>query len=76
MTVPNLTGIAEAGEAGTTNGNGGGFAVAYGTKDTANTTGTTTATVLSSSESYMTLALKPPAVSGSPAGSLTLLGVG
>lgn len=60
-----LTGIAERSDAGTNANNGGGFAVWDGTKATAGATGNTTATVTSSVNAFMTIALKPqlPAVS-------------
>lgn len=58
----NLTGIAERSDAGTTTGNGGGFAVWDGAKATAGATGNTTATVTSSRNAFLTIALKPPVV--------------
>ncbi len=60
-----LTGIAERSDAGTISNNGGGFAVWDGVKATAGATGNTTATVVSSSNAFITIALKPlpPAVS-------------
>jgi hypothetical protein len=55
----NLTGLAEAGEAGTTSGNGGGFVVSYGTDATAGSTGTSTMTkAASTTDTYVVLALK------------------
>lgn len=55
----NLAGIAERSDAGTTSGNGGGFAVWDGIKATAGATGNTTATVTSSINAFLTIALKP-----------------
>lgn len=55
----NLSGLTEAGEAGTTDGNGGGFAIAYGTKATAGSTGTTTFTCTNSTNTLFTVALAP-----------------
>jgi hypothetical protein len=55
----NLTSIAERVDAGTTQGNGGGFAVWDGYKATASATGSTTATVTSSINAFLTIALKP-----------------
>lgn len=55
----NLEGLGERIDAGTTSGNGGGFAVWDGYKATAGATGTTTATVSDSINAYMTIALKP-----------------
>ncbi len=56
-----LTGLNEAGEAGTTSGNGGGFVVSYGIKTTAGSTGTSTLTkIASTTDTYVVLALKPP----------------
>ncbi len=54
-----LTGITERSDAGTTSGNGGGFAVWDGVKPTAGATGNTTATVFSSSNAFITIALQP-----------------
>lgn len=54
-----LTLVGEIGEAGTTSGNGGGFGVAAGVKGIAGTVGTTTATVTSSINASITIALKP-----------------
>ena len=54
-----LTGIAERSDAGTTSGNGGGFAVWDGVKATAGATGNTTATVTSSINAFLTIALLP-----------------
>lgn len=55
----NLTGITERADAGTTSGNGGGFAIWDGAKATAGATGNTTATVTSSLNAFLTIALKP-----------------
>jgi MSHA biogenesis protein MshQ len=55
----NLTGIVERSDAGTTSGNGGGFAVWDGVKATAGATGNTTATVASSINAFLTIALLP-----------------
>lgn len=59
QTNVNLEGLGERVDAGTTAGNGGGFAVWDGYKSTAGATGTTTATVSSSINAYLTIALKP-----------------
>ena len=59
QTNANLTGIAERVDAGTTNGNGGGFAVWDGVKVAAGATGNTTATVTSSINAFLTIALRP-----------------
>ncbi len=61
QTNANLTGITERSDAGTAEGNGGGFAVWDGVKATAGATGDTTATVTSSINAFLTIALKPPA---------------
>jgi len=54
----NLTGRGEAGEGGTTLGNGGGFVVSYGEKATAGNTGTSTLTkIASTTDTYVVLAL-------------------
>jgi MSHA biogenesis protein MshQ len=58
-TNASLTGIAERSDAGTTSGNGGGFAVWDGIKATAGATGNTTATVVSSINAFLSIALKP-----------------
>ena len=54
-----LTGITERTDAGTVSGNGGGFAVWDGAKATAGATGNTTATVTSSINAFLTIALAP-----------------
>ena len=55
----NLTGITERSDAGTGLGKGGGFGVWDGVKATASATGDTTATVTSSRNAFLTIALKP-----------------
>lgn len=56
-----LTGLGEATEAGTINGNGGGFVVSYGIKDLPGSTGTSTLTkIASTTDTYVVLALKAP----------------
>lgn len=59
QTNTNLAGIAERSDAGTTQGNGGGFSVWDGSMAAAGATGSTTATVVSSINAYLTIALKP-----------------
>ncbi len=59
-TNANLTGISERSDVGTTSGNGGGFAVWDGVMAAAGATGNTTATVTSSINAFLTIALKPP----------------
>jgi hypothetical protein len=55
----NLTGLEECGEAGSVQGNGGGFVVAGGVKATAGNTGTSTLTkIASTTDAYMVIALK------------------
>ena len=55
----NLTNLGEAGEAGSTQGNGGGFVVSRGIKATAGNTGTSTLTkTVSTTDAYMVIALK------------------
>jgi len=54
-----LTGIAERSDAGTVSGNGGGFAVWDGVMAAAGATGNTTATVTSSVNAFLTIALNP-----------------
>ena len=61
QTNANLTGIAERSDAGTTSGNGGGFALWDGVKATAGATGNTTANVSNSINAFLSIALKPPA---------------
>jgi hypothetical protein len=59
----NLTGLDEAGEAGTTSGNGGGFVVSYGVEPTAGNTGTSTLSkIASTTDTYVVLALQAPLV--------------
>lgn len=56
-----LTGLAEATEAGTINGNGGGFVVSYGIESTPGSTGTSTLSkTASTTDTYVVLALKAP----------------
>ena len=55
----NLTSITERSDAGTTSSNGGGFAVWDGGKATLGATGATTATVTSSINAFLTIALRP-----------------
>lgn len=59
QTNGNLNALAERGEAGTNSGNGGGFAVWDGVKLAAGAIGNTTATVTSSVNAWLTIALKP-----------------
>ncbi len=59
QTNANLTSITERSDAGTTAGNDGGFGVWDGIKATAGATGDTTATVTSSINAFLTIALKP-----------------
>jgi hypothetical protein len=59
QTNANLTGITERTDAGTSSNNGGGFAVWDGVKATAGATGNTTATVTSSINAFLTVALRP-----------------
>lgn len=55
----NLTSLAECGEAGSTEGTGGGFVVSRGVKATAGDTGTSTLTkIASTTDTYMVIALK------------------
>ena len=57
----NLTGLAERGEAGTANGNGGGFVLSTGVKALSGATGTSTLTkTVSTTDTYVVLALKAP----------------
>ncbi len=64
-TNANLTGIVEHLDQNTNAGNGGGFSLAEGTKATAGTVGTSTATTTSSVGGMITLALAPaPATQG------------
>ena len=79
-TNANLAGIAERSDAGTTSGNGGGIAVWDGTFAAAGATGNTTATVTSSINAFLTIALKSPAgttsVTSSPSTCSSVTGVG
>lgn len=55
----NLTNLGECGEAGSTQGNGGGFVVSRGVKAIAGNTGTSTLTkIASTTDTYMAIALK------------------
>jgi hypothetical protein len=56
----NLTGIAERSDGGTTAGNGGGIGIWDGVMVLAGATGSTTATVASSVNAFLTIALRPP----------------
>ncbi len=60
QTNANLVNIIEWQDAGTTSGNGGGFAVWDGVLETGGATGNTTATVTSSVNAFLTIALLPP----------------
>jgi hypothetical protein len=55
----NLLSLTERSDGGTTSGNGGGIGVATGIKATAGSVGSSTATVTSSVDGHMTIALKP-----------------
>jgi len=73
----NLASIDERSDAGTALGNGGGFGVATGVKVAAGDTGATTATVTSSINASLTIALKPPALPRifiSPSANITASG--
>jgi hypothetical protein len=61
QTNANLTNITERSDAGTTSGNGGGFAVWDGVLAKGGATGNTTATVTSSINAFLTIALLSPA---------------
>ncbi len=61
QTNASLSGIVEHADAGTANGNGGGLGIWSGVKAVAGATGITTATVTSSINAYVTIALKPQA---------------
>jgi hypothetical protein len=58
-TNANLSSLTERSDAGTTSGNGGGIGVATGIEATAGAIGSSTATVTSSVDGHMTIALKP-----------------
>ena len=58
-TNANLSGLTERSDGGTTSGNGGGVGVATGLMATAGSVGSSTATVTSSVDGHMTIALKP-----------------
>jgi hypothetical protein len=63
FTNANLSATAEAGEAGTTTGNGGGFVLNYGTRAAMGNIGTSTGTTtISLTNAVMTLALEPSLV--------------
>jgi uncharacterized repeat protein (TIGR01451 family) len=66
QTNANLTNIAERSDAGTSSGNGGGFAVWDGVKATTGATGTTNVTVTDTLNAFLTIALKPPPAAGAP----------
>jgi hypothetical protein len=71
QTNANLTGIAERSDAGTTAGNGGGIGIWDGVMAAAGATGNTTATVTSSINAFLTIALRPqPLTIAVPAGTL------
>lgn len=71
----NLTGLGEAAEAGTANGNGGGFVVSYGTKATAGNTGTSTLTkTVSTTDTYVVLAFKAGIELSNTVGTFALSG--
>ncbi len=59
QTNGSLVGLTGRSDAGTTSGNGGGFAVWDGTMNAAGATGNTTANVTSSINAFLTIALKP-----------------
>ncbi len=55
----NLTALADRGEGGTIQGNGGGFVIGTGVKDAAGSTGTSTMTkIASTTDTYLVIALK------------------
>lgn len=66
QTNATLLGIAERSDAGTTSGNGGGFVVWDAIMPAAGVTGDTTATVTSSINAFLTIALKPQPFSCTP----------
>ena len=84
QTNAGLTGITERSDAGTTSGHGGGFAIWDGLRATAGTVGNTTATVTSSVNAFVSIALRPATtfysrVSGgawATAGTWSLVGCG
>jgi uncharacterized repeat protein (TIGR01451 family) len=59
-TNANLTNITEHSDAGTSSGNGGGFAVWDGIKAAAGATGDTNVTVTDTLNAFLTIALRPP----------------
>ena len=68
QTNGNLTALAERSDAGTSRGNGGGFAVWDGVLTAAGATGATSAVVASSENAFLTIALKPAVVTMTLAG--------
>ena len=71
-----LTNLGEAGEAGTANNNGGGFVVSYGTKVLPGATGTSTLTkTVSTTDTYVVLALRAPTELIHTVGTFALNGV-
>ena len=71
----NLTGLAERGEAGSTSGNGGGFVVSSGVKALPGATGTSTLTkTVSTTDTYVVLALKGPTALIHTVGTFALAG--
>lgn len=71
LTNANLASLTEHYDAGSLSGNGGGIHVGSGTKAAAGSTGTTTATVSSSINAMMTVALAPPASGVTGSGAMT-----
>lgn len=71
QTNASLAGIVERSDAGTTAGNGGGFAVWDGPMPSAGATGTTTVTVASSINAFVSIALKPDVFDVAKTASLT-----
>jgi hypothetical protein len=60
FTNANLTSVAEAGEAGTVSGDGGGFVLNYGTRAAVGSTGTSSGSMSASlTNALMTVALEP-----------------
>ena len=71
----NLTGLTEHGEAGSTSGNGGGFVVSSGVKALPGATGTSTLTkTVSTTDTYVVLALKAPTALIHTVGTFALAG--
>lgn len=79
-TNANLTGLTERHDQTVIAGDGGGLVIIDGTKATAGSTGTTTATVTSTIQVYLTIALKEAPVTGSlsvtETGTDTFAGIG